>query len=123
MWRNILRMAGAVLALLLILLALVVTAPPGAGLVVAPVRAWLVHSAAQRLSGAMNGTVELGALEGSLLRAPEFSGVVLRDPTGKAVVRLDGVRLRYAPLSLLRGSLVIHEMEVVRPHVDALARA
>ena len=117
MWCNILRMAGAVLALLLILLALVVTAPPGAGLVVAPVRAWLVHSAAQRLSSAMNGTVELGALEGSLLRAPGFSGVVLRDPTGKAVVRLDGVRLRYAPLSLLRGSLVIHEMEVVRPHV------
>ena len=65
----------------------------------------------------MNGTLELGVLDGSLLRAPGFSGVVVRDPTGTAVVRLDAVRLHYAPLSLLRGSLVIHEMEVVRPHV------
>ena len=117
MGRRILRIAGAVFGLLLILLGLVVTAPPGTGLVVAPFRAWLVQSAAQRLSGALNGTVELGVLEGSLLRAPGFSGVVIRDPTGTAVVRLDAVRLHYAPLSLLRGSLVIHEMEVVRPHV------
>ena len=117
MGRKILRIAGAVFGLLLILLGLVITAPPGAGLVVAPVRAWLVHSAAQRLSGAMNGTLELGVLEGSLLRAPGFSGVVVRDPTGTAVVSLAAVRLRYAPLSLLRGRLVIHELEVVRPHV------
>ncbi|MDE0207684.1 MAG: hypothetical protein OXP66_16845, partial [Candidatus Tectomicrobia bacterium] len=120
MWHRILVIAGGGLALLLIALGLVITAPPLTGPMVAPVRAWLVHTAAQRLSGGMNGTLELGVLEGSLLRAPRLSGVVLRDPTGAAVLRLDAVRLRYAPLSLLRGRLIIHELEVVGPFATVL---
>ena len=115
MWHRILAIAGAGVALLLIALVLVITAPPLTGPVVAPLRAWLLQAAAQRLSGAMNGTLELGVLEGSLLRAPRLSGVVLRDHTGAAVVSLDAVRLRYAPLSLLRGRLIVHDIEVIRP--------
>ena len=120
MWRRILGVAGAGFGLLLLVFLLLVTAPPIARPVVAPVRAWLVHAAAQRLSSGMNGTLELGVLEGSLLRAPRFSGVVIRDHTGAAVVRIDAVRLRYAPLSLLSGRLVIHEIEVFRPFMVLL---
>ena len=117
MRRKILGVAGAGLGLLFLFLVLVLTAPPIIGSVVAPVRAWLVETTAQRLSSAMNGTLELGLLEGSLLRAPRFSGVVVRDHTGAAVVRIDSVRLHYAPLSLLRARLVIHEIEVIRPFI------
>ena len=48
---------------------------------------------------------------------PSLADVVLRDPTGAVVVRIDAVRLRYGPLSLLRGRLAIHEIEVIRPHL------
>ena len=120
MWRRTLTIAGAGFGLLFIILALVITAPPGVRVVVAPIRAWLVQSVAQRLSDGMNGTLDAGVLEGSLLRAPSLSGVVLRDHTGAAVIRIEAVRLRYAPLSLLRGVLVIHEVEVTRPFVTLL---
>ena len=120
MWRTILWVAVAGLGLLFLVSLLVITAPPIARPFVAPARAWLVQTAAQRLSSGMNGTLELGVLQGSLLRAPGFSGVVIRDHTGATVVRIDAVRLRYAPFSLLRGRLVIHEIEVIRPVVTLL---
>ena len=120
MWRRILGIAGAGFGLLLIVFVLVITAPPVARPLVAPVRAWLVQSAAQRFSNGMNGTLEVGGLEGSLLRAPRLSGVVVRDHTGAAVVHIEAVRLRYAPLSLLRGRLLIHEIEFNRPFVTLL---
>ena len=120
MRRRILGVVGAGIGLLFLVLVLLITSPPIVGSVIAPVRAWLVQTAAQRLSSGMNGTLELGALEGSLLRAPRFSGVVVRDHTGAAVIRIDAVRLHYAPLSLLRGRLVIHEIEVIRPFMTVL---
>ena len=115
MRRRILGIAGAGIGLLFLVFVLVITSPPIAGSAVAPLRTWLVQTAAQRLSSGMNGTLEVGTLEGSLLRAPWVSGLVVRDHTGAAVVRIDAVRLHYAPLSLLRGRFVIHEIDVVRP--------
>lgn len=117
MWRRILGAAGAGIGLLLLILLLVITGPPIARPVAAPVRAWLVQAVAQRLSDGIDGTLELGVLEGSLLRAPRLSGVSVRDHTGVAVVRMEAVRLHYAPLSLLHGGLVIHDVEVLRPFV------
>ena len=52
-----------------------------------------------------------------MLRAPRVVDVVIRDQTGAVVVRIDAVRLHYGPLSLLRGRLVIHEIEVIRPNL------
>lgn len=117
MWRRIFVAAGAGVGLFVLFLVLLITAPTIARPVVAPVRAWLVHMAAQSLSNRINGTLQIGALQGSLLRAPRVADVVVRDPTGAVVVRIDAVRLHYGPLSLLRGRLVIHEIEVVRPHL------
>ena len=115
MWRRIFVAAGVGLGLLVLFLTLLVTAPAFARPVVAPVRAWLVQMAAQRLSDRLNGTLEIGALQGSLLRAPSLADVVVRDHAGAIVARVDAVRVRYRPASLLRGQLVIHDLDVIRP--------
>ena len=120
MWRRILVAAGAGVGLFVLLVVLLITAPTIAHPVVAPVRAWLVHTATQSLSDRINGTLQAGALEGSLLHAPGLADVILRDPAGAVVVRIDAVRLHYGPLSLLRGRLVIHEIEVIRPQLSLM---
>ena len=117
MWRRIFVAAGAGVGLFVLFLVLLITAPTFARAVVAPVRAWLVQAATQSLSNRINGTLQVGALQGSLLRAPKVADVVVRDPTGAVVMRIDAVRLHYGSLSLLRGRLVIHEIEVIRPHL------
>ena len=117
MWRRIFVAAGAGVGLFVLFLVFLITAPTIARPVVAPVRAWLVQAAVQSLSKGINGTLEVGALQGSLLRAPRVADVVIRDQTGAVAVRIDAVRLHYGPLSLLRGRLVIYEIEVIRPHL------
>ena len=117
MWRRIFVAAGAGVGLFVLFLVLLITAPTFARPAVAPVRAWLVQAATQSLSKGINGTLQVGALQGSLLRAPRVTDVVVRDPSGAVVIRVDAVRLHYGPLSLLRGRLVIHEIEVIRPHL------
>ncbi len=115
MWRRISIAAGVGLGLLTLFLTLLVTAPTPARPIVAPVRAWLVQTAAQRISRRLNGTLEIGALEGSLLSAPSLADVVVRDHTDAVVARIDAVHLHYKPASLLRGKLVIHDIEIIRP--------
>lgn len=117
MWRRIIVAASVSAGLLVLFLTLLVTAPAPARPLVGPVRAWLVETAAQRISRQLNGTLEIGALEGSLLRAPSLADVVVRDPTGAVVARVDAVHLRYQPTSLLRGKLFIHDIEIIRPHL------
>ncbi len=115
MWRRISIAAGVGLGLLVLFLTLLVTAPTPARPIVAPVRAWLVQTAAQRISQQLNGTLEIGALEGSLLRAPSLTNVVVRDHTDAVVTRIDAVHLHYQPVSLLRGKLLVHDIEIIRP--------
>ena len=117
MWRRISIAAGVGVGLLVLVLTLLVTAPAPARPLVGPVRAWLVETAAQRISRQLNGTLEIGAWEGSLLRAPSLADVAVRDHTGAVVVRIPAVRLHYQPASLIRGKLVIHEIEVIRPEL------
>ena len=115
MWRRISIAAGVGLGLLIPFLTLLVTAPTPARPIVAPVRTWLVQTAAQRISHRLNGALEIGALEGSLLSAPSLANVVVRDHTDAVVARIDAVHLRYQPTSLLRGKLIIHDIEIIRP--------
>ena len=115
MWRRISIAAGVGLGLLILFLTLLVTAPTPARPIVAPVRTWLVQTAAQRISHRLNGALEIGALEGSLLSAPSLANVVVRDHTDAVVARIDAVHLRYQPTSLLRGKLIIHDIEIIRP--------
>ena len=118
MWRRISIAVGVGVGLLVLFLTLLVTAPAPARPLVGPVRAWLVETAAQRISRQLNGTLEIGALQDSLLRAPSLADVVVRDPTGAVVARIAAVRLRYQPMSLLRGKLVIHDIDIIRPELS-----
>jgi uncharacterized protein involved in outer membrane biogenesis len=82
-----------------------------------PLRDYLVRAAARYLSRAINGTIEVGALRGSLFSALALQQVVVRDAEGAVVARIEEVRLSYELTSLIRGSLTIDAIEVVRPWV------
>jgi hypothetical protein len=80
-----------------------------------PLRDYLVRAAARYLSRAINGTIEVGALRGSLFSAPVLQQVVVRDAEGAVVARIEEVRVSYELTSLIRGSLMIDAVEIVRP--------
>ena len=60
-----------------------------------PVRDLLGHMVSAWLSRWLDGTLEIGALRGSLISSLVLRDVVLRDREGGEVVRLDEVRLGY----------------------------
>jgi uncharacterized protein involved in outer membrane biogenesis len=82
-----------------------------------PLRDLLGHTASAWLSRQLNGTVEIGALRGSLWASLVMRNVVLRDRQGTEVVHLDEVRLGYDLTTLLTRRLVVHRVHLVRPRV------
>src|SRR5690242_17893291 len=60
-----------------------------------PVRDLLGHMASAWLSRRLGGTLEVGALRGSLVSSLVLHDVVLRDRGGTEVAHLDEVRLGY----------------------------
>ena len=70
----------------------------------------------------LNGTVEIGALRGSLLSSLVLRDVVLRDRQGIEVAHLDEVRLGYDLTTLLTKRLVVQRVHLVHPQVNAGAR-
>jgi uncharacterized protein involved in outer membrane biogenesis len=80
-----------------------------------PLRDYLVRAAARYLSRAINGTIEVGALRGSLFSAPVLQQVAVRDAEGAVVARIEEVRVSYELTSLIRGGLMIDAIEIVRP--------
>lgn len=121
-WCAIFIVAGSGFALVLLFLALVLAAPTLARPLVTPVRAWAVQKVADNLASQFQGSLEIGALTGSLLSAPSLADVVVRDPSGAVVVRIDAIRLRYQAASLWRGKLLVQEVDLVRPDLT-LSRA
>src|SRR5262245_66406447 len=65
-----------------------------------PVRDMLGRIASAWLSHSLNGTLEIGALRGSLLSSLVLRDVVLRDHAGIEVVHLDAVRF-WAELTMV----------------------
>src|SRR5262245_49172667 len=77
----------------------------------------LGRTASAWLSRQLNGTVEIGALRGSLLASLVMRDVILRDRQGTEVVHLDEVRLGYDLMALLTKRLVVQHVHLVRPRV------
>ena len=77
----------------------------------------LGRTASAWLSRQLNGTVEIGALRGSLLASLVMHDVVLRDRQGTEVAHLDEVRLGYDLTALLTRRLVVQRVHFVRPRV------
>ena len=82
-----------------------------------PLRDLLGRTASAWLSRQLNGTVEIGALRGSLLASLVMRDVVLRDRQGTEVAHLDEVRLGYDLTALLTKRLVVQRVHLVRPRV------
>src|SRR5712691_13388663 len=79
------------------------------------VRDALGRTASAWLSRRLNGTLEIGALRGSLFASLVLRDVVLRDRAGLEVAHLDEVRLRYDLTTLLTKRLVVQHVHVVHP--------
>src|SRR5215510_11024056 len=79
------------------------------------VRDVLGRTASAWLSHRLNGTLEIGALRGSLFSSLVLRDVVLRDRAGMEVVHLDEVRLGYDLATLLTQRLVVQYVHFVHP--------
>jgi hypothetical protein len=80
-----------------------------------PLRDYLINTVAKYVSDAIRGTIEVGALRGSLFGSPVLHDIVLRDSQGDVIARIEEIRLEYNFLSLIRGHLAINAVEIVRP--------
>jgi uncharacterized protein involved in outer membrane biogenesis len=109
--------------LVLLFVALVLFAPTIANPVVVPVRAWLIRTVTAQVSNALNGSVSIGSLEGSLLSAPTIRDIVLKDARGDVVVQLPELRLRYDLTQLLQKKLLVDEIAIVQPRAKVVQEA
>ena len=109
--------------LVLIFVTLVLWAPAVARPVVTPVRAWLLRTVSSQVSNALNGSLSLGSLEGSLLSAPTIRDVVLKDAQGEVVAQLRELRLRYSLSPLLKKKLLVSDITIAQPYVKVVQQA
>ena len=72
------------------------------------------------LSRRLNGTLEIGALRGSLLSSLVLRDVVLRDREGLEVVHLDEVRFGYDLTALFTKRLVVQYVHFVHPRATLI---
>ncbi len=118
MVRKILLTIGFALLLLSLLAYLI-----AAGLFLSPLRDYALTRVVTYVSKSLNGTLEIGALRGSLLSSPVLQHVVLRDAQGAIVGQIDEVRLSYDLAALLKKRLTIREIAIVRPQLAVVQEA
>lgn len=87
-----------------------------------PLRDALIRTVSDQASKALNGTVEIGTLRGSLVSSLILRDIVVRDRQG-TVAQLAEVRVRYNPLTLLEGQLTIQAIDIVEPRVSLIQAA
>ena len=110
-------------ALLALMLVTILISPPFLQPVVEPIRTYLLHMAMPLVSRSINGSLEIGSLQGSLLSAPVIQDVVLRDVHGKVIGHIDEIRLRYDLRTLLEKRLLVHDVTLIRPDVTLAQEA
>lgn len=85
-----------------------------------PWRDALLPYVSRLISASLNGTLEIGALRGSLLSAPALHNVVLRDASGSLVGRIEAIRLAYDLTALFRLRLEVQAVEISRPQITVV---
>src|SRR5262249_23776643 len=85
-----------------------------------PLRDALVRTVTRKLSQSLHGSVEIGALRGSLFSAPVLHNVVLRNAQGTVVGQIEAIRLAYALTALLKRRLEVHAVEIVQPQLTVV---
>ncbi len=105
------------------LLFLVLVEPSLLQPVVQPVRAQFLRIATKIISSQLNGSVQVGRIDGSLLSAPTLHEVVLRDHQGTVMGRIATARFQYNLFALLRKRIHVKRAELVRPHITLVQTA
>ncbi len=113
MLRRALILTGAVAGGLIVALALVAAVVLGT----APGHAVARRIALGALRRAVDGTVTIGSVSGSLWRAAELRDVTLSTPDGRPVIRVGRVRASYALGDVARGRYVLSRVQLDRPTV------
>jgi translocation and assembly module TamB len=75
------------------------------------------HMALEQLRGATDGEVEIGRMEGDLLRRIRLIDVAIRDEQGRPFLVADTLSTRYSLLSLIRQRIVLTDTRLVNAHV------
>ena len=82
-----------------------------------PLRDLFARSVTKFVTRSFRGTLEVGALRGSLLGSMVLQNIMLRDEQGTVVGQIAELRLVYDPKALLHKRLHIQTAEVVRPQL------
>jgi autotransporter translocation and assembly factor TamB len=117
MLRQALKLSAITLVALFVLLLLVAAPPRFLEAVIQPVRMLLVSAATTMISRSLNGTLEIGKVEGSMLSAPLVHDISLKDGQGEQLIQIDNLSLRYALAELFRGRVRIQELVITRPQL------
>ena len=120
MRRRLLFLILAPLMIAVALVLLVLVEPSLLQPVVQPMRAQLLRIATKIISHQLNGSLEVGRIDGSLLSAPTLHEVILRDHQGTVMGRIATARLRYDLFALLRKRMHVRQAEFVRPQLTLM---
>lgn len=120
MLRRLMKVGGWVLLLQALLFGLVVAAPPWTEPFTAPIRNAFVRTVAAVVSNFIDGSLDVGSLEGSILKDPTLSNITLKDADGDTVIAIETLRLRYSLRGFLQDRLHIALVEVVKPQVTLI---
>lgn len=82
-----------------------------------PLRDLVVRTVTRFVTSSLQGSIEVGALRGSLLSAPVLQNITLRDKHGTVVGQVAELRLAYDLRTLLTKRLAIRTIEIVRPQI------
>jgi autotransporter translocation and assembly factor TamB len=97
--------------------------PSHADILLTPLRKLLVNTATKWVSKGLNGSVEIGKIEGSLLSSPILKEVKLLDVQGNTVVHIDEIRLAYDLKTLIHKKLEVSEVVVLKPQLTLVQGA
>jgi uncharacterized protein involved in outer membrane biogenesis len=118
--RRILIIGTSTVLLVGLAVLLVLIAPRPLNPLVTPLRAALLQMVAAALSQSLNGSLEIGELQGSLLSNPVLHDIVLRDADGNAVAQLAELRLAYRLSPLLKKRLQVDKIDLFRPQLTLI---
>src|SRR5262245_37859217 len=85
-----------------------------------PLRDLVVRTVTRFVTKSFQGSVEVGALRGSLLSSPVLQNITLRDKQGTVVAQIAELRLVYDLKALLKKRLDIQLAEIVQPQVTLI---
>ncbi|MFZ0256902.1 MAG: hypothetical protein WAN46_14945, partial [Gammaproteobacteria bacterium] len=118
MRRKLVVIGSSVLLALVVLFSFAIAAPRWTEPFTGPIRTAFVRAVAAVVSTFIDGSLDVGSLQGSILTDPTLSNITLKDADGETVVSIQELRLRYSLRGFLQDRLHIQRVEIVAPRVN-----